>query len=224
MMPAMKSQCLISMWRQRDHDYHASLNPLTIPAGSIQGTATITITPTANDGEEEDEKIRLKSLAGLKAEDEDGIDVPLTINSVDITLKDTADAADEEDEPSQPAPQDPTRPSFSADAAIADQVYTEGTAIDPLVLPEAAGDDTPFTYNVFSLGLPAGLTFHSATRTLSGTPAAPTDGPVSVIYTVVDSDGDAGVPLTFSITVNAAEETEVPPPAIPTLRLWRLLR
>ena len=32
----------------------------------------------------------------------------------------------------------------------------------------------------------------------------------SVIYAVVDSDGDAGVPLTFSITVNAAE---VPPPA-----------
>ena len=196
----------------RDHDYHADLNPLTIPAGSIRGTATITITPTANDGEEEDEKIRLKSLDGLEAEDEDGIDVPLTINSVDITLKDTADTADAEDEPSQTAPQDPTRPSFSADAAIADQVYTEGTAIDPLILPEATGDDTPFTYNVF--GRPAGLTFDSATRTLSGTPTAPTDGPVSVIYTVVDSDGDAGVPLTFSITVNAAEVTEVPPPVV----------
>ena len=189
----------------RDHDYHADLNPLTIPAGSIQGTTTITITPVANDGEEEDEKIRLKSLAGLEAEDEDGIDVTLTINTVDITLKDTADTADEEDEPSQTAPQDPTRPTFSADDEIDDQVYTAGTAIDPLVLPEAAGDDTPFMYNVFSLGLPAGLTFDSATRTLSGTPTAATDGPVTVIYTVVDSDGDAGVPLTFSITVNAAE-------------------
>ncbi|MDE2740815.1 MAG: putative Ig domain-containing protein [Gemmatimonadota bacterium] len=189
----------------RDHDFHASLNALTIPAGSIQGTTTITITPVANDGKEEDEKIRLKSLAGLEAEDEDGIDVPLTINSVDITLKDTADAADDGDDPSQPAPADPTRPAFAADAEIADQVYTVGTAIDPLVLPEAAGDDTPFMYNVFSLGLPAGLSFDPATRTLSGTPTAATDGPVSVIYTVVDSDGDAGVPLTFSITVNAAE-------------------
>ena len=182
-----------------------SLNPLTIPAGSIQGTTTITITPTANDGKEEDEKIRLKSLAGLEAEDEDGIAVPLTINSVDITLKDTADAADDGDDPSQPAPADPTRPSFAADAAIDDQVYTVGTAIDPLVLPEAIGDDTPFMYNVFSLGMPTGLTFDPATRTLSGTPTAATDGPVSIIYTVIDSDGDAGVPLTFSITVNAAE-------------------
>jgi len=195
----------------RDHDYDARLNSLTIPAGSIQGTTTIIITPVANDGKEEDEKIRLKSLAGLEAEDEDGIDVKLTINTVDITLKDAADTS-AEDEPSQPAPQDPTRPSFAADDAIADQVYTEGTAIDPLLLPAASGDDTPFTYNVF--GRPAGLTFDSATRTLSGTPAAATDGPVSVIYTVVDSNGDAGVPLTFSITVNAAEETEVPPPAI----------
>ena len=192
----------------RDHDYHASLNSLRIPAGSIQGTATITITPTANDGEEEDEKIRLKSLDGLEAEDEDGIDVPLTINTVDITLTDTADTAAEEDGQPPTTPQDPTRPSFAADA-IDDQVYSVGTAIDPLVLPEAAGDDTPFIYNVFSLGMPAGLTFDSATRTLSGTPTAATDGPVTVIYTVVDSDGDAGVPLTFSITVNAAE---VPPP------------
>ena len=189
----------------RDHDFHASLNSLTIPAGSIQGTTTITITPTANDGKEEDEKIRLKSLAGLEAEDEDGIAVPLTINSVDITLKDTADAADDGDDPSQPAPADPTRPSFAADAAIADQVYTVGTAIDPLELPEAVGDDTPFLYNVFSLGMPTGLSFDAATRTLSGTPTAATDGAVSIIYTVVDSDGDAGIPLTFSITVNAAE-------------------
>ena len=53
------------------------------------------------------------------------------------------------------------------------------------------------------------MSFDPATRTLSGTPTAATDGPVTIIYTVVDSDGDAGVPLTFSITVNAAE---VPPP------------
>ena len=117
-------------------------------------------------------------------------------------------------------PQDPTRPSFAADAAIADQVYTVGTAIDPLVLPEAVGADTPFMYNVFSLGLPAGLSFDPATRTLSGTPAAATDGPVTVIYTVVDSDGDAGVPLT-----SPSRSTRLRcRPRLPTLRLWRLLR
>ena len=32
-----------------------------------------------------------------------------------------------------------------------------GRRLDPLVLPEAVGDDTPFMYNVFSLGLPSGL-------------------------------------------------------------------
>ena len=190
----------------RDLDYVAVLSPLRIPGGSTEGTTTITITPAQdNNAEEGDEKIRLKGLGKPEARDEDGVVVPLTVNHVDITLKDSADTADEEDEPSQTEPQDPTRPTFSADDEIDDQVYTAGTAIDPLVLPEAAGDDTPFMYNVFSLGLPAGLTFDPATRTLSGTPTAATDGPVTVIYTVVDSDGDAGVPLTFSITVNAAE-------------------
>ena len=73
--------------------------------------------------------------------------------------------------------------------AIANQVYTVGTAIDPLVLPEATGGDAPITYNV--LGLPAGLEFDPATRTLSGTPTAVTDGPVRIFYTVSDVDNQA---------------------------------
>ena len=189
----------------RDLDYTTTPRPLTIAAGSVTGTSTFSITPTPDtNAKEGDEKIRLKSLAGLEAEDEDGIPVKLTVSHVDITLKDSeAAGATGDTGPSPAAPQDPTRPSFAADAAIADQVYTVGTAIDPLVLPEAVGDDTPFVYNVFSL--PTGLTFDPTTRTLSGTPTVATDGPVTVIYTVVDSDGDPGVPLTFSITINAAE-------------------
>ena len=198
----------------RDVDYEATPRPLTIAAGSVTGTTTFTITPTPDtNAKEGDEKIRLKSLAGIEALDEDDIPVKLTVSHVDITLKDAAATATDDTQQPQPEPTDPTRPSFAADAAIADQVYTEGTAIDPLVLPEATGADTPFIYHVFSLGMPTGLGFDSATRTLSGTPAAATDGPVSVIYTVVDSDGDAGVPLTFSITVNAAE---VPPQDLTT--------
>ncbi|MXX38279.1 MAG: hypothetical protein F4Z85_09495, partial [Gemmatimonadetes bacterium] len=190
----------------RDLDYVASLSPLRIPGGSTVGTTTITINPTQDtNAKEGDETIRLTGLGKPKATDEDGGEVELTVNHVDITLKDSEATAEQP----QPAPQDLTRPSFAADAAIADQVYTVGTAIDPLVLPEAMGDDTPFMYNVFSLGMPTGLSFDPATRTLSGTPTAATAGPVTAIYTVVDSDGDAGVPLTFSITVNAAE---VPPP------------
>ena len=191
----------------RDLDYRATLSQLTIPSGSTEGTTTITITPaTDTNAQEGDEKIRLKGLGNPEAKDEFGDVVSLTVTSVDITLKDSAAP----DTQPQPPSQDPTRPSFAADAKIDDQVYTVGTALDPLVLPGAVGNDTPFMYNVFSLGLPAGLAFDPATRTLSGTPTAATNGPVSVIYTVVDSDGDAGVPLTFSITVNAAET----PPAI----------
>ena len=51
------------------------------------------------------------------------------------------------------------------------------------------------------VGLPAGLSFDSATRTLSGTPSAATDGAVEVSYIVTDEGGSIAF-LTFSITVN----------------------
>ena len=57
------------------------------------------------------------------------------------------------------------------------------------------------TYRVSEL--PAGLSFDAAdaaTRTISGTPEAATDGAVEVTYTAQDSAGAAT--LTFSITVN----------------------
>ena len=190
----------------RDLDYTASLTQLRIPANSTEGTTTITITPTQDDDAKEgDEKIRLKGLGKPEAKDEYGDVVELTVNHVDITLKDS----DAPDDTPQPGPQDPTKPAFAADAAIADQSYTAGVAIDPLVLPEAIGGDAPLTYSIFSLSLPAGLAFDPATRTLSGTPTAATDAPVTVIYTVIDKDRDAATPLAFSITV---EEGEVPPP------------
>ena len=61
-------------WRSRDQDYDDDMNPLRIPAGSITGTTTITITPITNDGKEKDEKIRLISLESHPPEalDEDG--------------------------------------------------------------------------------------------------------------------------------------------------------
>ncbi len=192
----------------RDADYRTSVPPLVIPGGSTEGSMTFTITPLTDSEEEDDEKIRLVNVRKPTAEDENGNPVELDVKPATITLKDTP-KGDESDKPSQPAPRDPTKPTFADDAAIDNQSYTAGVAIDPLVLPEAIGGDAPLTYNIFSLGLPAGLVFDPATRTLSGTPAAATDAPVTVIYTVIDNDRDAATPLTFSITVG---EGEVPPP------------
>ena len=103
------------------------------------------------------------------------------------------------EEPEEPeGPENPS-PVFAADAAIDDQVYTAGTAIAALVLPEASGGTGELTYSASAL--PAGLSFDAATRTLSGTPTAATDGAVTVVYTVTDEDGTTDT-LTFTITVN----------------------
>ena len=184
----------------RDLDYTASLSALVIPGGQTQGTATITITPTANDGKEGDEKIGLKSSGDAEGVAEDGVTEKLVVVGTAITLKDV------HAEGTQQTPVDPTRPSFSADDAIADQTYTVGTALDPLVLPEASGGTAPLMYSVSTL--PAGLSFDAATRTLSGTPTAETNGAVTIIYTVIDNDRAASVQV-FTITVEAGE---MPPP------------
>ena len=185
----------------RDLDYTAVLRRLVIPAGSTEGTATITINPIADNNEEEgDERIGLGSLGMPQAEDEYGGIQDLTVAPVTITLKDSA----AEEEPS--TPQDPTRPTFAVADSIASQEYAVGTAIDPLVLPEARGGAAPLTYSVSTL--PAGLSFDAATRTLSGTPTAETNGAATIIYTVIDNARAASA-LIFTITV---EEGEVPPP------------
>ncbi|MCY4603528.1 MAG: putative Ig domain-containing protein, partial [Gemmatimonadetes bacterium] len=180
----------------RDLDYTAVLSPLVIRGGATQGTTTISITPIADNRTEGDEKIGLRSLGQARAIDEDGDLQELMVAPVAITLKDSSAAG------GQPEPQDPTRPSFAAADSIASQSYMVGTAITPLVLPEARGGTTPLTYSVSTL--PAGLAFDVTTRTLSGTPTAATNGAVTIIYTVIDSDRDASA-LIFSIAVEAGE-------------------
>ena len=90
--------------------------------------------------------------------------------------------------------------AFDFAGAVEDQEYTAGTAISALVLPEATGGEGEITYSVSEL--PDGLSFDAATRTISGTPEAATDGTVEVTYTAQDSTGAAAT-LTFSITVNS---------------------
>ena len=66
------------------------------------------------------------------------------------------------------------------------------------VLPAATGGDTPLVYS--ATGLPDGLTFTEATRTIAGTPTT-VESP-AVTYTVRDDDGDEAV-QTFTIAVAA---------------------
>ena len=173
----------------RDVDYSATVRPLTIPAGSVSGTTTITITPIDDRSVEADETIRLTvpyANKQITAQDDDEDDVTLTVGSVDITLQDTGEGG---------------APSFAADAAIADQTYSVDVAIADWVLPEASGGDGDLTYSVSAL--PAGLEFDALSRTLAGTSTAATDGALTVAYTVADSDDDTAA-LTFTIAVAAA--------------------
>ena len=82
-------------------------------------------------------------------------------------------------------------------------VYEVGKAIEPLKLPAVSGGTGNLTYSL-SPALPAGLTFDSATQTLSGTPTAAA-ATQSYTYIVRDEAGaELPVPL-FTIEV-------VPPP------------
>ena len=88
--------------------------------------------------------------------------------------------------------------------------YMVGQAIAPLVLPAAAAGlgTPPLTYSL-SPDLPAGLTFDSATRTLSGTPTA-ASAATDYTYTVTDVNGSSGSwPTPISIEVQAPPPIEL---------------
>ena len=172
----------------RDIDYSVVFDPqIQIPSGSTMGSTQLEIQPVADGEAEGDETIKLIGVINGLMGDE-----------AEITLSDQA--VPEEDEQAVPPEETDDSPlTFADDTAIADGEYTAGTPIDPLVLPEASGGTGQLTYSVSTL--PAGLVFDPATRTISGTPTAATDGAVTVAYTATDEAGTAVV-LTFSITVN----------------------
>ncbi len=91
-------------------------------------------------------------------------------------------------------------PSFGI-AMIANQVYTQGTAIAALVLPEATGGNGTISYGLLPI-LPAGVTLAVATRTLSGTPTV-TQGATTYKWFATDTDGDPAS-LSFTIEVVAS--------------------
>ena len=90
-----------------------------------------------------------------------------------------------------------TAPAFAADAAVPVQLYTVGTMIATLTLPEATAGNGALTYTLARVnsisGLPPGLTFNAAARppTLTGTPSDRTGTtPLAFVYTVADGDGN----------------------------------
>ena len=172
----------------RDLDYNISFSPeLTIPAGQVSGSIPFLLVLRADDEEEGSETIELN---GAIDDFTDGTGT-ITINDAEAMMDDDM----------------MMDPLMFAEGTMLDAIEaTAGTAIEDVVLPEAAGGEGDITYSV-SDNLPAGLLFDAETRTLSGTPEAVTDGAVEVTYTA--TAGEETTTLTLSITVNAALEFDL---------------
>ena len=84
--------------------------------------------------------------------------------------------------------------------SISDKYYFQNTPIATVTLPEATSGIGSLTYSL-APELPAGLTFDSGTRELSGTPTEAADR-TQYTYTATDTEGDTDQ-LTFDITVEA---------------------
>ena len=110
------------------------------------------------------------------------------------------------------APVPGNNPPTFGDATINTVSATVGTAITPQILPAATDDDDDaITYSLTPVTLPAGLTYNTATRLLSGTPTAVT---AATAYTYTATDGKDSDTLSFAIVVNKAPV--VTPPPTPT--------
>ena len=121
-------------------------------------------------------------------------------------------------EPGGGGPGTGAQPSFATGSNPGDQSYTVDTAIDPLTLPEAEGDDGPLTYSL-SPSVP-GLSFNATAtvRRLSGTPTMA--GSYDMTYRVMDVDGDTDS-LSFTITVADAGGSGVAPSGPDTVNVSR---
>jgi len=78
------------------------------------------------------------------------------------------------------------------------RTFTVNRSVASLVLPEATGGATPYTY-ALEPALPAGLGFDASLRTISGTPTAVTPA-TSYMYSVADNSGNAAT-LIFTVEV-----------------------
>ena len=174
----------------RDVDYTAILRSVTIPAGEVMGSTTVSITPIDEGVVDADETIILKALKNPKNEDDEDI----VVGTATVKLKDTGVKA-------TPGTPGDTTPTFAADLGA---TVLEGVVDMPVswdALPEATGDGD-LTYSV-SATLPPGLMFDSATRMISGTPTKV--GTHSIIYTVIDGDETDPDSAVQTFTIEIAE-------------------
>ena len=106
------------------------------------------------------------------------------------------------EQPSEATGPPDTAPSFAD--TVDHQTYTEGVGIVPLALPEASGGNGTLSYSL-SPTVP-GLTFVTATRTLSGTPTSVSG--YDMTYRAADGDNNTAASdaatLSFTITVQPA--------------------
>ncbi len=176
----------------RDTEYTAVFRSLTIPAGQIEGSTTVSITPLAGG----DKKVWIGSVKNnpftKNIEDDD-----VNVSAVAVVLKD-ADPAEEVADPG----------ALRFDVDLSSTVYEGmvGSALKVLELPEATGGEGDRTYTI-SANLPAGLSFDPDTRTISGTPT--TVGTEVVTYAVIDDQGSAATLLTIEIAAAAPPTVEV---------------
>ncbi|MGN7989197.1 putative Ig domain-containing protein [Pedobacter sp. 22226] len=99
-----------------------------------------------------------------------------------------------------------TDPLVLPPATLADG--TTGTVYTPQTIPSATGGSTPYTYS--ATGLPPGLTFDPATRTITGTPTQ--SGTFTVPVTVTDADGKT---TTSNYTINIVNPLQLPAATLP---------
>ena len=93
-------------------------------------------------------------------------------------------------------------------ASIIEQSYRVGTAVT-VTLPQATGGTGTLSYSLMPDGsIPAGLTFDTADRILTGAPTAAMSA-ATLTYTVTDSATPTAVTtaLTFTVTVDKGEQT-----------------
>ena len=106
------------------------------------------------------------------------------------------------------------------DVAMYSANLPKGEAITPIQLPQVTGGNTMGSNGTIAYStttLPAGLTFNPATRQITGTPTAVTDGKMSIDYIAVDDDANVtpgspdSVDSRFTLTVQDVPGTPEAP-------------